>query len=331
MRPSRTESEDVVTTTAPNRGDGTKVAGGNGKRPERPVPAKRERFDRTAWSKAVMLLNVVLIAGVAIIGVTHLRSDETPEGAVATDPSAGPASTLPDPNSEPSQATTSAPATEAPAANTPSTEAPATGSPAPNGGLVEAPRIQPTMRSNFARGDSWPVGAGFRETGQLAWPLGVVDRLMTHGPAEAPNAVSWLEKWMKTDVRTIGARVLFAPNHSGSAAITAWHTSVLDTSGLQQPRTGMRLTVQPRAWQLVALDNKGQSTMSSGTYTQGGRSASFSLVRRESTIWVTDPTGFVTRVDDPRIGELSGPWASWELREGKVGNRPAGFLEIWAG
>jgi hypothetical protein len=196
---------------------------------------------------------------------------------------------------------------------------------------VEAPRIKPTMRSNFAKGDSWPVGAGFRETGQLAWPLGVVDQLMTHGPAEAPNAVSWLEKWMKTDVRTIGARVLFAPNHSGSAAITAWHTSVLDTSGLQQPRSGMRLTVQPGAWQLVALDNKGQSTMSSGTYTQVGRSASFTLVRRESTIWVTDPTGAVTRVDDPRIGALSGPWASWELREGKVGSRPAGFQEVWAG
>ena len=144
--------------------------------------------------------------------------------------------------------------------------------------------------------------------------------------------MSWLEKWMKTDVRTIGARVLFAPNHSGSAAITAWHTSVLDTSGLQQPRTGMRLTVQPGAWQLVALDNKGQSTMSSGTYTQVGRSASFNLVRRESTIWVTDPTG----VRDPRRRPadrctLPGPWASWELREGKVGSRPAGFQEIWAG
>jgi hypothetical protein len=321
----------VVTTTAPDRGDGTKVTGGNGKRPERPVPATRERSHRTTWSKAVMLLNVVLIAGVAIIGLTQVRSEGTPEGAVATDPTAGPASTLPDPDAEPSQAATSAPTTQAPATQTPSTQAPATGSPAPNGGVVEAPRIKTTMRSSFAKGDSWPVGAGFRETGQLAWPLGVVDRLMTHGPAEAPNAVSWLEKWMKTDVRTIGARVLFAPNHSGSAAITAWHTSVLDTSGLQQPRTGMRLTVQPGAWQLVALDSNGQSTISSGTYAQVGRSASFNLVRRESTIWVTDPTGFVTRVDDPRIGTLSGPWASWELREGKVGNRPAGLQEIWAG
>ena len=309
-----------MTTTAPNRGDGTKATG-NGKRPERPLPAKRERFDRTSWSKLVMLLNVVLIAGVAVIGLTQLRSDETPDEAVATDPTAGPASTLSDPDAEPSQAATSAP----------TTQAPATGSPAPNGGVVVAPRVKPTMRSNFANGDSWPVGAGFRETGRLAWPLGVVDRLMTHGQPEAPDAVSWLEKWLKSDVRTIGARVLFAPNHSGSAAITAWHTSVLDTAGLQQPRTGMRLTVQPGAWRLVALDNNGQSTLSAGTYLQEGRSGSFNLVRRDSTIWVTDPTGLVTRVDDPRIGTLSGPWASWELREGKVGSRPAGFQEIWAG
>jgi hypothetical protein len=305
-----------VTTTAPNRGS------------ERPVPATRERSDRTRWSKAVMLLNVVLIAGVVIIGLSHVRSEETPDGGVATDPPAGPASTLPDPNSEPTQAPSSPPASQ-PASET--SAPPASQTPLPNGGIVQAPRIQPTMRTNFAKGDGWPVGAGFRETGQLAWPLGVVDRLMTHGPAGAANAVSWLEKWMKVDVRTIGARVLFAPNHSGSAAITAWHTSVLDTSGLQQPRTGMRLVVQPGAWQLVALGKSGQSTISSGTYTEVGHSASFNMVRRDSTIWVTDPTGLVTQVDDPRIGSLSGPWASWELREGKVGDRPAGFREIWAG
>jgi hypothetical protein len=319
--------------TAPNRGDGAKVPAGSGKRPERTVPAPREHAGRSAWSKAVMVLNVVLIAGVAIIGLTQLRSEETPEGVVASDPSAGPASTLLDPDAEPSQVASSAPApaTEASATAAPETEASAAGSPGSNGGRVVAPRIRPTMRSTFAKGDGWPVGAGFRETGRLAWPLGVVDRLMTHGPAQAPNAVSWLEKWIKNDVRTIGARVLFAPNHSGSAAITAWHTSVLDTSGLQQPRTGMRLTVQPGAWRLVAFEDKGQATMSTGTYPQVGRSATFSLVRRESTIWVTDPTGAVTRVDDPRIGALSGPWASWELREGKVGSRPAGFQEIWAG
>ena len=197
--------------------------------------------------------------------------------------------------------------------------------------MVEAPRVKPEMRADFAAGDGWPVGAGFRETGRMAWPLGVVERLMTHGPAQGPNAVSWLEKWMKTDVRTIGARVLFAPNHSGAAAITAWHTSVLDTSGLQQPRTGMRLAVTPGQWRLTAIDGNGASTITSGSYQQVGRSATFDLVRHESTVWLTDPNGLVTRVDDPRIGSLSGPWASWELRDDRAGQRPAGFQEIWAG
>ena len=137
---------------------------------------------------------------------------------------------------------------------------------------------------------------------------------------------------MKTDVRTIGARVLFAPNHSGSAAITAWHTSVLDTSGLQQPRTGMRLALTPGQWRTRRhrrerrLDHR-----LLGSYQQAGHSASYNLVRHESTVWLTDPDGLVTRVDDPRIGSLSGPWASWELRDDGVGKRPAGFQEIWAG
>lgn len=321
-------------TLTPNRERSRDAASGPPKHAPAPLRGPVDRpgrrgAHRTSWGKAVMVLNVVLIAGVAIIGLTHLRGQETPDPSVATDPLAGPASTLPDPNAEPTQAPSSTPTSQptseisAPPASQPP--------PPPNGGVVEAPPIQPTMRSNFGKGDGWPVGAGFRETGRLAWPLGVVDRLMTHGPAEGPNAVSWLEKWMKTDVRTIGARVLFAPNHSGSAAITAWHTSILDTSGLQQPRTGMRLVVTPGEWRLVALESKGASTITSGTYRQVGRSASFNLVRRESTVWLTDPNGLVIRVDDPRIGSLSGPWASWELREDGVGRRPAGFQEIWAG
>jgi hypothetical protein len=280
-----------------------------------------QRDARAVWSRAVMVLNVVLIAGVAIIGLSHIRTD-TADRAVSADPIGGPASVLPDPDAVPSPVPT--------AAGQPSaTEPPATEAPSAAG--VRAPRVPILMRSSFAKGDGWPYGAGFRETGRLAWPLGIVDRLMTHGAALSPNAVSWIEKWLKTDVRRIGARILFAPNHSGSAAMTAWHTSVLDTTGMAQPRTGMRLVVRPGAWQLVALDSHGQVVIASGTYPQAGHSASFDLVRRDSTLWLTDPTGHVTTVEDPRIGSLSGPWASWELREGKAGSRPAGFQEVWAG
>jgi len=306
-----------MATTAPQRDD----------RRERPVRAPVAGSTRNGRGRIVMVVNVVLIAGVAIIGLSHFRAG-TPGRAVAADPTGGPASTLPDPDAVPSP---TASAGQAPVSEPPAGRPAATDTPPPNAGLAPPPKVAISMRSDFAKGDSWPYGAGFRETGQLAWPLGVVDRLLTHGPAQEPNAVSWLERWLKTDVRRIGARVLFAPNHSGAAAITAWHTSVLDATGLQQPRTGMRLVVRPGSWQLVALDSHGQSVVAAGTYAQRGRSASFDLVRRESTIWLTDPDGVVRQVDDPRIGSLSGPWASWELREGRVGDRPAGFQEIWAG
>jgi hypothetical protein len=93
----------------------------------------------------------------------------------------------------------------------------------------------------------------------------------------------------------------------------------------------MRLVVAPGTWKLMALDGDGPSVLSSGTYKLVGRSATFDMVRRESTLWLTDPDGLITRVDDPRIGSLSGPWASWELRDDTVDRRPAGFQEIWAG
>jgi hypothetical protein len=299
-----------MATTAPQRDNRAEVA-----HPEDGPPA------RTTRSRLVMLLNVVLIAGVAIIGITHLKTD--PSEPAATGPTAGPASVLRDQDAVPTPTPTPTPTAQT-SSEPPTTEP-------TRAAEARAPKVPIQLRSSFVKGDGWPYGAGFRETGRLAWPLGIVDGLMTHGAAQSPNSVSWLEKWLKNDVRRIGARVLFAPNHSGTAAMTAWHTSVLDTTGLAQPRTGMRLAVRPGGWQLVALDSHGQSVISSGTYTQTGHSASFDLVRRDSTLWLTDPNGHVTKVEDPRIGSLSGPWASWELRDGRVGSRPAGFQEIWAG
>jgi hypothetical protein len=314
-----------VVATAPNGGR-VRPAQGEDHRPgeaaNRPPSAQ---LDKRAWGKAVMLLNVVLIAAVAIVGLEHIqRDDETPNRAVESVPIV--ASTLPDPDAEPVTLPDSDP-TSAPAG---SPSAPATQTPPP-GSATQPPRVQARMRSNFAKGDSWPVGAGFREVGSMAWPLGVVDRLMTHGAAQGPSAVSWLEKWMKSDVRTLGARVLFAPNHSGAAAMTAWHTSILDLPGQETPRTAMRLVMAPGAWKLVAIDGHGASTLAGASYAQEGRAATFSLVRKEDTVWVTAPDGSVTEVTDSRVASLSGPWASWELRDSSADKRPAGFEEIWAG
>ncbi|QIG44660.1 hypothetical protein G5V58_19430 [Nocardioides anomalus] len=284
------------------------------------TPQSGGRFDRTSWNKAVMVLNVAIIGGLTIVGLTYVSNTrESGTDAVASPPPSV-ASTLAQPDEDsasPEPTDVAAPASEAPTA--------------PAQASAPAPKVPLTMRSDFSSGDAWPVGAGFREAGTLAWPLGVVDGLMTHGAARSPDAVSWLEKWTKADVRRIGARVVFAPNHSGSAALTAWHTSILDLDGQATPRTGMRLVVTPSGWRLVAVDGRAAETIGSGTYTLAGRSARFDLVRKADTVWVTDPSGTVTSVSDPRVASLSGPWASWELRDARVGTRPAGFAEVWAG
>lgn len=285
--------------------------------------------DKVAWSKAVVLLNVVLIAAVAIAAFRYTRPDQsedlayTPQ-AVATDTS----------GLTPGASTDPVPSTSAPSSETP-TGSP-TGPGAGGGTTVPAsdlPTVRTPLRADFSAGDSWPVGAGFREAGRMAYSLGVVDRLMVHGDPEGPGTVSWLEKWTGgSDVRRLGARVLFAPNHSGAVALTAWHTSVLETSGTTVPRTGMRLVAAPGRWKLVALDAQGrESLLATGTWQPQGRAASFDLVRKGSTLWLTDPTGVVTALTDPRVQALSGPWAGFELREQRVGQRPAAFQEIWAG
>jgi hypothetical protein len=326
-----------VVTTAPDRSR-PKSASNDAKRPARPArpdrldksvgPSTREPLDKAAWQKAFMLLNVALIAGVAIVGLRYLQKDEPSDRAVTSGPAEVTWSATEDPTTG-STASDVATAGTTTGGGTTTEPTPATTN--PDVGEEAAPRVPRTMDVDFAAGDGWLVGAGFRETGSMAWPLEVVDRLMTHGEPQGPTVVSWLEKWNKTDVRLLGARILFAPNHSGAAALTAWHTSILDTSGLEQPRTGMRLVATPGRWRLVAIDARGTVTIATGRYQQEGHSATFTLVRRDSTLWVTDPTGLVTRVTDPRVGSLSGPWASWELRDDRVGKRPAGFQEIWAG
>ena len=147
-----------MTTTAPNRGS------------ERPVPETRERSDRTRWSKAVMLLNVVLIAGVVIIGLSHVgqrgdagwrrghrRPGRSRRRRCPTRTPSRPRLRHRRPRAGPRRR----PACRRRPRRLRRTR-----------GIVQAPRIRPTMRSNFAKGDGWPVGAGFRETGAARLAVG---------------------------------------------------------------------------------------------------------------------------------------------------------------
>jgi hypothetical protein len=277
--------------------------------PRRPeVRPPRAEFDRFAWRRAVVLLHIALAVLVALYVLQGYGRPGAPAGdAAAASPDAvsGSTATGLDPRARSADRV----------ANTTVATAP-------------APHVADALRSDFTTGDPWPVGAASRDTAAVSWPLGVVHGVFVHGPADGPGAVSWLARALPDDVRAVGARVRFAAQHSGAVALTAWHTSVL--AGMSVPRTGMRLVAPPGHWRLVAIDRHGTATLAAGRYDQAGPSASFGLVRRGPEVWVTDPAGLVTRVSDPRVAALAGPWASWELRDA-VGTKPVAIEEIWAG
>ena len=59
--------------------------------------------------------------------------------------------------------------------------------------------------------------------------------------------------------------------------------------------------------------------------------ATFEVVRDGQRLYVVDPTGTVTVVEDKRVEKLAGPWASWGLSETGPEQTPAVIEAVWAG
>jgi hypothetical protein len=296
---ARASKEDAVTTiTAPDRHGG----------------APGSPFDKRQWRRAMIVLHLTIAVLIAVYVLQGTGRSGSPVDTTRTAPQ------------EPLAVTTD---TGADTGADP-VAVPAVQEPAPTPAPLRSPRVADVVRASFTTGDPWPVGAASRDTAAVSWPLGIVHSVFVHGPAEGPNAVSWLARALPTDVRAVGATVRFASEDSGAVALTAWRTSVLAESGQDLPRTGMRLVAWPGRWRLLAIDGDGTATLTAGRYAPAGRTASFGLVRRGSHVWVTDPSGEVTEVSDPRVAAQAGPWASWELRD-QPGTASAAIEEIWAG
>jgi hypothetical protein len=69
----------------------------------------------------------------------------------------------------------------------------------------------------------------------------------------------------------------------------------------------------------------------SGTYLPVEGPATFEVRRDGRTLYVVDPTGAVTVVEDRRVDRLAGPWASWGLTETGPEQVPAAIEAVWAG
>ena len=128
-------------------------------------------------------------------------------------------------------------------------------------------------------------------------------------------------------------RVRFPGPDSGSVALVGWQSSLVQARKDfgPTPPTGMRLVAGPGHWELSVVDDGNVKMLGTGTYETVVGPATWELLRDGSTLYVVDPTGAVTEIEDKRVSKLAGPWASWGLTETGPEQVPASIEAVWAG
>jgi hypothetical protein len=203
---------------------------------------------------------------------------------------------------------------------------------------VVAPTVPDQRRAVFTDGDDLPDGARIFDNGANASGMALTAQGLTHGPATGADAAGLVETELKSDVRALGFRVLFADTsdggQAGSVALIASEASIVDalTQGEPVPGTGFRLIAGPGSWELsVDTVDDEERVIASGTYEAAGGPATFQIVRKGATAYVVDPTGRTVTVSDPAVEGLAGPWAAWGLTESGPEQKPSVIEAVWAG
>ena len=208
------------------------------------------------------------------------------------------------------------------------------GSGADPGGSAEPPTVPDQRRADFSKGDDLPDGARTFNTGDNVSGMALTPDGLTHGRPTGSGAAGLVETKLKSDVRSLGFRVVFADDDSGSVALIASRTSIVEAfeSEAPAPSTGMRLVAVPGSWELTVDDVADeQQLIGSGTYEAAPGPATFQIIRDGETVFVVDPTGARTQVTDPLVDALSGPWAAWGLLEDGRDQTPAVIEAVWGG
>lgn len=197
---------------------------------------------------------------------------------------------------------------------------------------VPLPEVPLQREADFTSGDGLPEGARVFNTGANQTGMTLTDGLLGHGAAETTGAAGFVETKLKGEVQTLGARVRFPDATSGSVALVGWKTSLVeaDRTGAGTPATGLRLVASPGRWELTVVDGE-VHVIGSGTYVSSEGPATFEVRRVGPRLYVVDPTGAVTVIEDKRAARLAGPWASWGLSETGPEQEPAAIEAVWAG
>jgi len=192
--------------------------------------------------------------------------------------------------------------------------------------------IPDQQRADFTAGDPLPASSRRSDNGRNSPGMGLGAAALRHGEPTAGQAAGSLEVQLSGPVQKLGARIQFADKSSGSVALVAWQSSLIDArqAGDPVPVSGLRLVVSPGSWRLTAYD-KGEVVIASDEYPEQPGPQTFEVSRQGDHAWVVDPSGARTDVNDPRVDQLAGPWACWQLLEETPQERPAAIEAVWAG
>lgn len=204
--------------------------------------------------------------------------------------------------------------------------------PSPPVDMGDVPKVPDQRRADFTKGDDLPDGARALDTGSNRFGIGLRDGLLVHGEPTSRDAMGLIETALDGNVASLGFRVRFADEDSGSAFLAAWESSAVDAAAADQalPASGFRLVVAPGSWRLTVLEG-GEDVVAEGTYEVTPGPATFSILRRDAEVFVVDPTGTITAVTDVWAAQLAGSWASWGLLESDPAQTPAAIEAVWGG
>lgn len=196
----------------------------------------------------------------------------------------------------------------------------------------ESIEVPDQRRADFTSGDPLPEASRLYDNGLNRPGLGIRQGALRHGEPTGPLAIGSLETQLDAPVQKLGARIDFADGNSGSVALVAWQSSLIDArqAGDPVPLSGLRLVVSPGLWQLVVYD-KGEVVIAGDEYPVQPGPQTFEVSRQGDHAWVVDPSGARTDVIEVRIDQFAGPWACWQLLEETPGERPAAIEAVWAG
>jgi hypothetical protein len=192
---------------------------------------------------------------------------------------------------------------------------------------------------NFQRlePDQWPGATGMVNVGGTTEPPVVRDGRLWQGDSLTNLAASYFERRFPDDIFRIGITAEFPPTTTEDPAVAMIIADGplpdFTSANPHRPNAAVHFVATRKGWEVTVWPSDGKpdriavDTFNSDVFPGPLR---FEIRRAGSSIRVISPDGTTVKVDDERVGQMAGPWASWELFQRGKGVQSAAITELWA-